>query len=79
MASECEVLKVTSIAKLKISKFLGKIEIDESYFKAKRVRGKRGAEAANKTSVFGMLKRDGKVYLHNIYRPHYQRLNLPAR
>ena len=42
MASECE----------KISKFLGKIEIDESYFKAKRVRGKRGAEAANKTPVF---------------------------
>ena len=42
MASECE----------KISKFLGKIEIDESYFKAKRVRGKRGRAVANKTPVF---------------------------
>ena len=52
MASECE----------KISKFSGEIEIDESYFGAKRVRGKRGRGAANKTPVFGMLKRDGKVY-----------------
>ena len=45
-----------------ISKFSGEIEIDESYFGAKRVRGKRGRGAANKTPVFGMLKRDGKVY-----------------
>ena len=52
MASECE----------KISKFSGEIEIDESYFGSKRVRGKRGRGAANKTPVFGMLKRDGKVY-----------------
>ena len=37
-------------------------KIDESYFGAKRVRGKRGRGAANKTSVFGMLKRDGRVY-----------------
>ena len=52
MSKECE----------KISKFSGEIEIDESYFGAKRVRGKRGRGAANKTPVFGMLKRDGKVY-----------------
>jgi len=32
MVSECE----------KISKFSGEIEIDKSYFKAKRVREKRG-------------------------------------
>ena len=36
--------------------------IDESYFGAKRVRGKRGRGASGKQSVFGMLKRDGKVY-----------------
>ena len=51
MATECE----------KISKFSGEIskpaqklrfEIDESYFKAKRVRGKRGRAVANKTPVF---------------------------
>ena len=52
MSEECE----------KISKFSGEIEIDESYFGAKRVRGKRGRGAVNKTPVFGMLKRDGKVY-----------------
>ncbi|MBE7358541.1 hypothetical protein CSPB12327_06990 [Campylobacter sp. RM12327] len=42
----------------KISKFSGEIGIDKS---AKRVRDKKGI-GANKTSVFGMLKRDGKVY-----------------
>lgn len=40
----------------------GSIEIDESYFGAKRVRGKRGRGAQGKTTVFGMLKREGKVY-----------------
>jgi transposase len=39
----------------------GEIEIDESYFGAKRVRGKRGRGAAGKTKVFGMKKREGKV------------------
>ena len=46
----------------KISKFRGEIEIDESCFKAKRVRGKRGRGVSGKKLVFGMLKRDGKVY-----------------
>ena len=46
----------------KISKFSGEIEIDESYFGAKRVRGKRGRGASGKQPVFGMLKRDGQVY-----------------
>lgn len=41
----------------------GEIEIDESYFGAKRVRGKRGRGAAGKTPVFGLLKRDGKVFV----------------
>ena len=40
----------------------GEIEIDESYFGAKRVRGKRGRGAGKKTPVFGMLKRNGCVY-----------------
>ena len=38
---------------------LGEFELDESYFGAKRVRGKRGRGAAGKTPVFGLLKRDG--------------------
>ncbi len=41
----------------------GEYELDESYFGAKRVRGKRGRGAAGKTPVFGLLKRDGNVYV----------------
>jgi len=40
----------------------GEIEVDESYFGARRVRGKRGRGARGKTIVFGLLKRQGKVY-----------------
>jgi len=40
----------------------GEIEVDESYFGASRVRGKRGRGARGKTIVFGLLKREGKVY-----------------
>jgi len=40
----------------------GEVEADESYFGARRVRGKRGRGAAGKTPVFGLLKRNGKVY-----------------
>ena len=42
--------------------FKGEIEVDESYFGAKRVRGKRGRGATGKTPVFGILQRKGKVY-----------------
>ena len=38
------------------------IEIDESYFGPKRVRGKRGRGASKKVIVLGLLKRKGKVY-----------------
>ena len=41
--------------------FGGKIELDESYFGGVR-KGKRGRGAAGKVAVFGILKRDGKVY-----------------
>jgi len=41
----------------------GEFELDESYFGAKRVRGKRGRGAAGKTPVFGLLKREGGVYV----------------
>jgi len=43
---------------------LGEFEGDESYFGARRVRGRRGRGAAGKTPVFGILKRDGKVYVN---------------
>jgi transposase-like protein len=38
-------------------------EVDESYFGARRVRGRRGRGAAGKTPVFGLLKRGDKVYV----------------
>ena len=38
-------------------------ELDESYFGARRVRGKRARGAAGKTLVFGFLKRNGKVFV----------------
>ncbi len=39
-------------------------ELDESYFEAKCVRGKRGCGAAGKTPVFGIKKRDeNKVFI----------------
>jgi hypothetical protein len=44
------------------SRDFGVFELDESYFGARRVRGKRGRGAAGKTPVFGLLKRDGKVF-----------------
>jgi transposase-like protein len=40
----------------------GEVEVDESYFGARRVRGKRGRGASRKRPVFGLLKRDGRVY-----------------
>jgi len=44
------------------SPFSGIIELDESYFGAKRAKGKRGRGAADKTIVFGIYKRNGRVY-----------------
>jgi transposase len=41
--------------------FEGPIEVDESYFGGHR-KGKRGRGAAGKVPVFGLLKRNGKVY-----------------
>ncbi len=38
------------------------IELDESYFGPKRVRGKRGRGASHKVIVFGILKRKGRIY-----------------
>ena len=52
----------------KHQKELGIFELDESYFGAKRVRGKRGRGAAGKTPVFGVLKRKGKVFVSIVPR-----------
>ncbi len=52
MAQECE----------KQAPFKGVVELDESYFGPRRVRGKRGRGAGSKTIVFGIFKRSDKVY-----------------
>lgn len=44
------------------SPFHGEIEVDEPYSGAKRVKGKHGRGAYNKTPVFGLLQRGGTVY-----------------
>jgi len=43
--------------------FLGEIEVDESYFGARRVRGKRGRGASGKIPVLGLHKRGENVYV----------------
>ena len=45
-----------------ISEFEGEVECDESYFGGKRKGDKRGRGVTNKIPVFGILKRNGKVY-----------------
>jgi transposase-like protein len=52
IAEECE----------RQSPYSGEVEVDESYFGARRVRGKRGRGASGKTIVFGIFKRNGCVY-----------------
>ena len=40
----------------------GAVELDESYFGPRRVRGKRGRGASGKTIVLGLFKRGGQGY-----------------
>jgi transposase-like protein len=44
------------------SPFSGEVEVDESYFGARRIKGRRGRGALGKTIVFGIFKRNGNVY-----------------
>ena len=54
-------VRITELCEVE-NPFNGEIEIDESYFGAKRIRGKRGRGAGEKIPVIGLLKRKGKVY-----------------
>ena len=58
------------------SPFSGEVEVDESYFGARRVKGKRGRGAGGKTIVFGIYKRNGKVFTEIV--PDVQRKTLQA-
>lgn len=61
-------------------KFSGEVELDESYFGGPRRkkhaedRRKRGRGAEHKVPVFGVLKRDGKVYTQVIKNASKQEL-----
>ena len=58
----------------KKSQITNGIEIDESYFGPRRVRGKSGREAGKKIVVLGLRKRGGKVYCEII--PNASRLEI---
>lgn len=55
-------LRILELAVEEARPFAGEVEVDESYFGARRVRGKRGRGASGKTPVIGLLKRGGKVF-----------------
>ena len=61
---------------LHLEMFEGEIEADESYFGGTR-KGKRGRGAVGKVAVFGLLKRNGKVYTVVVMRNqrHYCQLS----
>ena len=44
------------------SHYSGEVEVDELFFGAQRVKGKRGRGAYGKTIDFGIFKRNGHVY-----------------
>ena len=52
MAAACEAM----------APLFGQVEVDESYFGPRRVRGKVGRGARGKTIVLGIFKRNGTVY-----------------
>ena len=55
-------LRILDLAVEEAAPFAGEVEVDESYFGARRVRGKRGRGASGKTPVIGLLMRGGKVF-----------------
>ena len=54
--------RVVTLALEEAKPFTGEVEIDECYFGPRRVRGRRGRGAGQKTPVIGLLKRGGRVF-----------------
>ena len=70
-------LRLLELCALQTAPVLGQFEVDESYFGAKRVKGKRGRGAKGKTIVFGLLKRGERVYTEiflTVKARHYREL-----
>lgn len=57
-----KLILANALSERKAVNLINGIEADESYFGARRVRGRRGRGAGGKTIVFGLLKRNGRVY-----------------
>ena len=55
-------LRILGLSLLQSDPLVGQIEVDESYFGARRVCGKHGHGARGKTIVFGLLKQGDQVY-----------------
>ena len=68
-------LRISLLSELE-TPFNGEIEVDESYFGARRQKGKRGRGAYGKTIVFGLYKRNDKVYTEIV--PNCSRATLQA-
>lgn len=56
------LIKQSALSERMLVSLRNGIEVDESYFGPRRVRGKRGRGAKGKIIVLGILKRNGKVY-----------------
>jgi transposase len=63
---------------LKMKKFVGEVEIDESYFGPRRIKGKstKRGRGTHKQPVFGIYERNGRVYTEII--PDCERKTLRA-
>ena len=60
-------------------RLFGVVEVDESFFGARRVKGRRGRGAYGKTVVFGIFERQGHVYTEIVpAHPAHPRPGRPA-
>ena len=54
--------RIVTLSQLQPPLQSGEVEVDESYFGAKRIKGKSGRGTKGKTIVFDLFKRGGKIY-----------------
>ncbi len=76
--SATQISYLIKVSRPTVNKYLTAIrlrdlEVDESYFGVRRVRGKRGRGVKGKTIVFGLLKRGDEVYTGTV--PLYKELS----
>jgi hypothetical protein len=57
----------------------GEIEVDRSYFGARRVRRKRGRGAYGKTPVFGILQKGGRAFTEIVPEQEAKHICYPSK